>query len=295
MGIRFFCPNGHKLNVKDFQAGRRGICPFCGAKIQIPTQSTRPSSKRTEEKTNRRPVAATERGETTASSAPATNVAAPAVAVAAESVVAAYATPPGAASAQPGQAAVAGAAAPGLAGPSGEVPMAADVPAGVAAETPETPAVVPVADGASDGLEYPAVPAVSAPAPAGAPADPITEAPEMIWYVRPPSGGQFGPATGDVMRTWLAEGRVSVDSLVWREGWRDWQGAGVVFPQLQADPTMAFLGSVADSDAITPLTTMHMGPSKTRRQASSTQFTIIGLLAVAVIILFAIFLWVLLQ
>ena len=45
MGIRFFCPNGHKLNVKEFQAGRRGICPFCGARIQIPTQSTRPSSK----------------------------------------------------------------------------------------------------------------------------------------------------------------------------------------------------------------------------------------------------------
>ena len=45
MGIRFYCPNGHKLNVKEFQAGRRGICPFCGARIQIPTQSTRPSAK----------------------------------------------------------------------------------------------------------------------------------------------------------------------------------------------------------------------------------------------------------
>ena len=36
MGIRFFCPNGHKLNVKEFQAGRTGICPFCGEKMQIP-------------------------------------------------------------------------------------------------------------------------------------------------------------------------------------------------------------------------------------------------------------------
>ena len=45
MGIRFFCPNGHKLNVKEFQAGRLGICPFCGARTQIPTQSTRPSAK----------------------------------------------------------------------------------------------------------------------------------------------------------------------------------------------------------------------------------------------------------
>ena len=36
MGIRFFCPNGHKLNVKEFQAGRRGICPFCGAEDPDP-------------------------------------------------------------------------------------------------------------------------------------------------------------------------------------------------------------------------------------------------------------------
>lgn len=40
MGIRFFCPNGHKLNVKAFLAGKRGICPHCGAKVRIPTQST---------------------------------------------------------------------------------------------------------------------------------------------------------------------------------------------------------------------------------------------------------------
>jgi hypothetical protein len=36
MGIRFFCPNGHKLNVKDHLAGKRGVCPKCGAKFAIP-------------------------------------------------------------------------------------------------------------------------------------------------------------------------------------------------------------------------------------------------------------------
>ncbi len=45
MGIRFYCPNGHKLNVKEFQAGRKGICPFCGVKMRIPLESTRPSTK----------------------------------------------------------------------------------------------------------------------------------------------------------------------------------------------------------------------------------------------------------
>ena len=46
MGIRFFCPNGHKLHVKEFQAGRRGICPHCGVSMDIPLTSTRPSSKK---------------------------------------------------------------------------------------------------------------------------------------------------------------------------------------------------------------------------------------------------------
>jgi hypothetical protein len=36
MGIRFNCPNGHKLNVKEFLAGKRGVCPQCGAKFVIP-------------------------------------------------------------------------------------------------------------------------------------------------------------------------------------------------------------------------------------------------------------------
>ena len=62
--------------------------------------------------------------------------------------------------------------------------------------------------------------------------DPIAEAPAAIWYVRPPTGGQYGPARGDVMRKWISEGRVSSDSLVWREGWTDWQNAGKLFPTL---------------------------------------------------------------
>lgn len=36
MGIRFLCPNGHKLNVKTFLAGKRAICPDCGARVIVP-------------------------------------------------------------------------------------------------------------------------------------------------------------------------------------------------------------------------------------------------------------------
>jgi hypothetical protein len=42
MGIRFNCPNGHKLNVKEFLAGKRGVCPQCGAKFIIPVPAEAP-------------------------------------------------------------------------------------------------------------------------------------------------------------------------------------------------------------------------------------------------------------
>ena len=44
MGIRFSCSNGHKLNVKDELAGRRGRCPECGVSVQIPQQTERTES-----------------------------------------------------------------------------------------------------------------------------------------------------------------------------------------------------------------------------------------------------------
>ena len=40
MGIKFRCPNGHKLNVKSFLAGKKGVCPKCGTSMRIPSEST---------------------------------------------------------------------------------------------------------------------------------------------------------------------------------------------------------------------------------------------------------------
>ncbi len=67
------------------------------------------------------------------------------------------------------------------------------------------------------------------------PPDAISEAPEMIWYIRPPSGGQFGPAPGDLMRTWLTEGRVERQFAGVARRLRDWQEAGTVFPKLRGN------------------------------------------------------------
>lgn len=36
MGIVSFCPHGHRVKVKDVLAGKRGICPTCGARFRIP-------------------------------------------------------------------------------------------------------------------------------------------------------------------------------------------------------------------------------------------------------------------
>ena len=157
MGIRFSCPNGHKLNVKSFQAGMRGVCPYCGAKFTIPTESSQTTSETTD-----------------------------------------------------------------------EPEQTIDEPEQTLGE-PETVVHPPLKE--SGPPEVRSQPAMTHRAKKSG-ADPLGEDPDTVWYVRPPSGGQFGPAGADAMRTWLKEGRVTADSLVWREGWRDWAEAVTVFPKL---------------------------------------------------------------
>jgi len=252
MGIRFYCPNGHKLNVKEFQAGRKGICPFCGAKILIPTESNRPSTKH-DKQGHHHEVA-------TAPVQPA--VAAPSAAVD-------ISTP------MPPAAPNAGAAQPAM-------------PA-VSVEPTHAPATAPSASTfASAPTTFTAMPGDPAPAAA----DPLAAAGNVVWYVRPVSGGQFGPASGDVMRGWLAEGRISADSLVWREGWRDWQEAGSVFPQLSPGVMMPGLEAVLSESAAPPL---HGHPVKPHHRSRGTQTVLIAVLAVAVVVLFSVLVWVLIN
>lgn len=166
MGIRFFCPQGHKLNVKSFLAGKTGFCPYCNARVEIPLTSTRTSSKASGQEKSAVPLAQP-------------------VTEADEEVLVAQQV---------------------------ELPQVAPIVHRSTAGSPEDPAPVAVACGAEL-------------------ADPIDESPHAVWYVRPKAGGQYGPATGDLMRQWLDEGRVVADTLVWREGWPDWQLAGGSFPK----------------------------------------------------------------
>jgi len=123
----------------------------------------------------------------------------------------------GPASSSPGDTAARGAASP----------VAAQAVASVSSASAPAPAA---------GTLPVATPLAAAPASAASPSksqpEAISEAPHARWYVRPPTGGQYGPAGGQIMEKWLREGRVSADSLVWREGWSQWQPGGQVFTQL---------------------------------------------------------------
>lgn len=243
MGIRFYCPQGHKLNVKEFQAGRRGICPFCGEKILIPTQSSRPSSH--EERQARR---------------------AGAKALAA-AVVSGVATVPPPAEYSP----------PFPIAPDGEMLDAGSVQnlAAEAADVAENVAVN--ATPASDVSNAPPATANFNAEPPKTP-DVLTDDANVVWYVRPPTGGQFGPANTEILRNWLAEGRVSTDTLVWREGWRDWLEAGGVFPQLKL--TFANLQEALDSPApLAAASRMSVAPSHNAVRAAPKKiiWLIVGL------------------
>ena len=155
MGVRFECPAGHKLHVKAELAGKRGICPECGAKFIVPSFS----------------------GERVAED----NGAATTSTVVVNSPAASTITPP--------------------------------------------------------------------PVP-GAPPPPPAE--PTAWYIRPASGGQFGPAGDDVFAQWIAEGRVSTDCWVWRNGWADWKAGGDAIREFNSRPPVASAPAIphiaADAD-----------------------------------------------
>jgi hypothetical protein len=222
MGIKFHCPNGHKLNVKSFLAGKKGVCPKCGTKFRIPAESE-PALRNSEvEETESEHVE------------------------------------------------------------EGKGGNGAPVTAGAVAATASAGPPIPVAT-AEAGSTRPAAPFAGSPS-----ADPIAEAPAAIWYVRPPSGGQYGPAKGDVMRKWLSEGRVSSDSLVWREGWTDWQAAGKLFPSLQSASGPP-VGAAAAAIPISANTTRSaVRPAVKPRSTSGVAIAGIVFLALACLILFVV-------
>ncbi len=246
MGIRFRCPNGHKLHVKAFQGGKRGICPQCGVKLTIPLESD--------------PELVQD-------------------------------------SKQPGE------GDPSVSRPSASPDaVQSELPVAESSRNPSPPAKESLAPQASSGADPPlsleriepsggesvtgsvSTSAESTAASVSESTDPITEAPHATWYVQPPSGGQYGPASGDIMRTWISEGRVTRDSLVWREGWADWKLAGPLFPGLVSGPSlMAEDGSIP---VVPGGSTDSIAEQYRRRKSTKTALLVVVLLALACLVLF---------
>jgi len=51
------------------------------------------------------------------------------------------------------------------------------------------------------------------------------------WFVRPPGGNQYGPATTQMLLDWIAEKRVTADALLWRDGLDTWFSARELIPE----------------------------------------------------------------
>jgi hypothetical protein len=224
MGIRFFCPQGHKLNVKSFLAGKTGFCPHCNAKVAIPLTSTRDSSK------------TSEKDDAAAGDGPVTvPVTGPGPGQLGTAPVAQPVTAYGQSNVPVAQPATAvPAAAQGVTGGMPASPIAAQTPLpNPGAVMPGQMPVAAPAVAAQPTIAQPSTPQAVPYQPAAPQAtnDPIAESPQAVWYVRPTTGGQYGPAAADVMQQWLDQGRVASDSLVWREGWPDWRTASTTFPK----------------------------------------------------------------
>lgn len=295
MGIKFRCPNGHKLNVKSFLAGKKGICPHCGVKVVIPEDAEREEAAEVIAQS----TAAIGGSATAVAVAPAKSLtdtiafqpitvkAMPVAAPVAAPVTSVVATPV-ASTTMPISAAptmVSSAAAAPVATPVGS-PVAA-VPVGIPAMPIAAVATPVVAMPTTMPMTMPAMPHPGMPQP-GLPQaviDPIAEAPNAVWYVRPPSGGQFGPARGEIMRKWLGEGRVSSDSLVWRDGWADWKSAVAVFPQLAPVGAVgAIAGPAAPAVAGLPTSAAVASPGRpVRSRRKSNSFAVIMVVSLVVI------------
>jgi hypothetical protein len=182
MGIKFHCPNGHKMNVKSFLAGKKGVCPKCGVAVEVPLVSE---------------------GEAAPALATATVAASPATA---ETIA-----------------------------EDAEVPSIAE---GIGAEIES--AVAAGSNGKSDNKSATKMPPV------------IAQNPLAIWYTCTQSGDRYGPVSGEQLNNWLGEGRVTATSLVWREGWPQWQKAVAVFPSLNPAAALLELAGGAPSLAATP-------------------------------------------
>src|SRR5687768_14068972 len=129
---------------------------------------------------------------------------------------------------------------------------APDTAAGKKIKCPKCQTVVPVPAGAASGNGAAAAAAAGKVAAKGKPEQ---------WFLQTPDGSQYGPVERSELDQWYAEGRVSADCQLLREGRTQWQWASEVYTSLAAaatdlsasSPALALAGAGA-SVAPSPLT-----------------------------------------
>ncbi|MDO4575065.1 MAG: DUF4339 domain-containing protein [Planctomycetia bacterium] len=221
MGIRFYCPNGHKLNVKEFQAGQRGMCPRCGASMTIPLESTRPAGSKD------LPIAAEWEAKARREGTLPQNF--DAQVSSSSGIINLNAIHTGLFSEAGEQQAV---------GAIGMSNVPADIPKEHLEPSAETsvPSATP-ANATPGPVPMPPLPTVEPPKPQLP--DPFEGPADTVWYVRPSAGGQYGPVDREAIKVWLSEGRIVADTLVWREGWAEWKRGDETFEALAPAPAIA--------------------------------------------------------
>lgn len=79
------------------------------------------------------------------------------------------------------------------------------------------------------------------------------------WFVRPPSGGVYGPADTSTLINWISQRRVTADSYLWRDGMEIWRIAVEMIPDAfvatpDSSPDLIAPPPVSLPDALPPVT-----------------------------------------
>ena len=245
MGIRFFCPGCQdRMNVKSFLAGKRGICPKCDARFAIPEESD-PSAESGKSESGK---SESGRSENAAEQSTAQGSSAEKIAVAqSQSTATKSRSENGRGESSDDRAKLQRKSAPKgeSAGRNGKTKATKSKESAkkesaksdsakdssIATLTIPTSSKDERSGGASSRTETSDARSTRATPPTIT-IHATSVDPSKVWYVRPRTGGEFGPADGPLMKRWIGEGRVAGDSLVWCEGWEDWKNAALVFPEL---------------------------------------------------------------
>jgi DNA-directed RNA polymerase subunit RPC12/RpoP len=236
MGVRFACHVCNKqLNIKRELAGRRGVCPQCQSRIRIPMEDTAQSSP-VDDVRIIQSNAANSAGRAASQEAAGSTGNGGGAAVMAESQ-------------RVSKTAVSTPAAPATRVSNG-APVVTDhhVTDRHAGQTLD----VQNPSGQAGNVQQVAAGSI------------LDEEPDATWYVRPPSGGQYGPASTVELQEWITQGRVAASALLWRDGWPQWRDASDALPEMSASlPGVTGAGGPEMTSTVTPGIQLKAGGKET--------------------------------